>query len=103
MLKEFFQKYTNLFGSIAMIATTITGWLATQGCIPTTEVITSTCTITWLPASLMPIMTGIFIVLTAIGKLLRPGGILHSFFGPTAVVTEKAGVGAVTPAQVAAK
>lgn len=103
MLKAFFQKYTNLFGTIAAIASAITVWLAEQGCIGAVDVLSSTCTITWLPTSLMPIVTGIFIAGTIVGKLLRPGGILHSLFGSTAVVTKDAGVGSVTPAQVASK
>lgn len=106
MLKTFFQEYTNLFGTVAAIASAITVWLAEQGCISQGD-LAATCSIPWLPASLMPIISGIFIAALLIGKLLRPGGLLHSLFGSTAVVVEsssvKSGPGTVTPSQVASK
>jgi hypothetical protein len=51
----------------------------------------------------MPWLTGLFIALTLIGKITRPGGWLRSLVGGTAVVTPNAGVGSVTPEQVASK
>lgn len=101
-IRNFFLKYTNLFGTLGSVLAGITLWLGEQGCLSTGD-FTATCTINWLPVSWMPWLTGVFIALTMIGKLTRPGGVLRSIFGGTAVVTPNAGVGSVTPAQVAEK
>jgi hypothetical protein len=101
-LRNFFGKYTNLFGTVGSVLAAITIWLGEQGCLSTGD-FAATCTISWLPVSLMPWLSGVFIALTLIGKLTRPGGFLHSIFGGTAVITSKAGVGTVTPEQVASK
>jgi hypothetical protein len=102
-IRDFFLKYTNLFGTVGTVFSAVTLWLAEQGCLSTGD-FTAVCNITWLPVSWMPWVTGIFLVLTAVGKLTRPGGILRSIFGGTAVVvpasSPKSGVGTVTPAQV---
>lgn len=100
-IRTFFAKYTNLFGTIGSVLAAITLWLGEQGCLSTGD-FAATCTISWLPASWMPLLTGIFIALTLIGKLTRPGGFLRSVFGDTAVITPNAGVGTVTPEQVKA-
>jgi hypothetical protein len=99
-IRNFFAKYTNLFGTLGSILAAVTIWLGEQGCLSTGD-FAATCSISWLPTSLMPWLSGLFIALTMIGKLTRPGGFLHSVFGGTAVITPKAGVGTVTPAQVA--
>lgn len=99
-IRNFFAKYTNLFGTLGSVLAAITIWLGEQGCFSTGD-FAATCSINWLPTSLMPWLSGLFIALTMIGKLTRPGGFLHSVFGGTAVITPKAGVGTVTPAQVA--
>lgn len=103
MLQAFFRKYTNTFGTIAALMSSLTIWLAQQGCLSTGD-FAATCTIPWLPTSWMPYITGVFIVLTLAGKLFRPGGLLRSFFGGTAVVvsdtSSKSGTGTVTPEQV---
>ena len=93
---------TNLFGTITAILTILSG-IMTQllGCVTDAAGIT-TCTSTLLPAKYMVIAAGVFGVLTLILKAMRPGGVLHSLFGQTAVVVDKAGVGTVTPAQVKA-
>ena len=101
-IRNFFLKYTNLFGTLGSVLAGITLWLGEQGCLSTGD-FTATCTINWLPVSWMPWLTGVFIALTMIGKLTRPGGILRSIFGGTAVVTPNASAGSVTPAQVAEK
>lgn len=101
-IRAFFLKYTNFFGTLGSVLAGITLWLGQQGCLSTGD-LTATCTISWLPVSWMPWITGVFIVLTLIGKLTRPGGFFSSVFGPTVVVVPdaKAGVGTVTPQQVA--
>lgn len=104
-ISDFFQHSTNAFGTIATICTAITGWMVQQGCIGTSD-FAATCTIPWAPTSWMPYITAVFIGLTLIGKLFRPGGLLRSLFGGTAVVvsedSSKSGAGTVTPAQVKA-
>lgn len=99
MIRDFFTRNSNLFGTIATLLSGLTIWLGQQGCLSTGDLV-ATCNISWLPTSWMPYVAGLFIVLTLIGKLTRPGGLLHSLFGKTAVVVDKPGVGTVTPAQV---
>jgi len=103
-IRAFFLAYTNLFGTLATVLSGATIWLGQNGCLSTGE-LTATCSISWLPVTWMPYISGLFIVLTAIGKLTRPGGFLRSVFGGTAVVvpdTSSHSVsGTVTPAQVA--
>ena len=101
-IRAFFLKYTNLFGTLGSILAGLTIWLGEQGCLSTGD-FAATCSVPWLPASLMPWLTGLFIALTLIGKITRPGGWLRSLVGGTAVVTPNAGVGSVTPEQVASK
>jgi hypothetical protein len=93
---------TNLFGTITAILTILTG-LMTQllGCAVDAAGVT-VCTSSLLPAKYMAIAASVFGILALISKLMRPGGALHSLFGSTAVVVDKAGVGTVTPSQVKA-
>lgn len=104
-IRAFFAQYSNLFGTIATLLSGLTIWLAKEGCISTGDLV-ATCNIPWLPASWMPYVAGLFLVLTAVGKLTRPGGFLRSIFGSTAVVvpdtSSKSGPGTVTPEQVKA-
>lgn len=97
---------TNAFGTITAILTALTAFMASIGCAPGATDFAATCSIAWLPPSWMPIAAGVFGVLTLFGKLVRPGGFLHSLFGGTAVVvpasSPKSGVGTVTPEQVKA-
>ena len=53
----------------------------------------------------MVIASSVFGVLTLVLKSFRPGGILNSMFGVTAVVVpdSQAGAGTVTKSQVASK
>jgi hypothetical protein len=91
---------TNILGTITAILTILTG-LMTQilGCAVDAAGAT-VCTGSVLPAKYMAIASAIFGLLTMVAKAARPGGWLHSFFGETAVVVDKPGVGTVTPAQV---
>lgn len=96
---------TNLFGTVTAVLSILTG-IMTQllGCAAdATGAIV--CTSTLLPAKYMMIAAGVFGVLTMIAKLMRPGGALHSLFGPTAVVVpeDKSAPGVVTPSQVSSK
>jgi hypothetical protein len=92
---------TNAFGTITAILTALTAFMASIGCAPGASDFTANCSIPWLPTTWTPIAAGIFGVLTLLGKLVRPGGFLHSLFGGTAVITSTPSVGTVTPAQVA--
>jgi len=98
---------TNAFGTITAILTTLTGFLVSMGCTPGAVDFAATCTIPWLPPQYTAIAGGVFGFLTFILKLSRPGGILHSLFGGTAVVipetNKNSGPGTVTPAQVASQ
>lgn len=93
---------TNAFGTITAVLTALTAFMASIGCVPGQSDFAATCTIPWLPTTWAPIAAGVFGVLTLFGKLMRPGGFLHSLFGGTAVIVpaDKAGVGTVTPEQV---
>lgn len=97
---------TNAIGTITAIVATLTGLLAALGCAPGASDFSGTCTIPWLPANWLPYAGMTFGALVLVGKWLRPGGWLHSFFGGTAVIvpenSPKSTVGTVTPAQVAA-
>lgn len=91
---------TNIFGTITAVLTTISGILVSMGCVAGSTDFAATCAIPWLPAQWTGIVAGIFGALTFALKLTRPGGVLHSLFGSTAVVTPTPGVGTVTPTQV---
>lgn len=97
--------WTNAFGSITAILTALSGIMVSLGCSPGAVDFAATCNIPWL-SSINPTLTvvaaGIFGGITFVLKLARPGGILGSLFGGTAVVVSeaKAGVGTVTAAQV---
>lgn len=101
-IRDFFTRYSNLFGTIATLLSGLTIWLGQQGCLSTSDLV-ATCNIPWLPTSWMPYVAGLFIALTLIGKLTRPGGLLRSLIGSTAVVSPTSAVGTVTPDQVASK
>jgi len=102
-IRAFFQHFTNSFGTISAFCISITAWLASQGCLSTGD-FAATCTIPWVPASIMPYVTMVFVGLTLVGKLTRPGGWLRSLFGGTAVVVSadkpQSVAGTVTPEQV---
>ena len=94
--------WTNAFGTITAILTTISAFMVSMGCVPGAVDFAATCNIPFLPPSLVAIAGGAFGLLTFIIKLARPGGILHSLFGGTAVIVPLAdsGVGTVTQGQV---
>lgn len=96
---------TNLLSTITAILTILTG-LMTQllGCVADAAGAV-VCTSSLFPAKYMAMAAAVFGVLTVISKLFRPGGVLHSLFGQTAVIVPdaKAGAGVVTSSQVAAK
>jgi hypothetical protein len=104
-MKAIFGSITNSLGTITGILTALSAFLVSIGCSPGATDFAATCAVPWLPPSWMPILAGFFGVLTLIGKLLRPGGFLHSMFGGTAVIvpdtSPKSGIGTVTPEQVA--
>jgi hypothetical protein len=103
-MKEIFGKLTNSLGTITGILTALSAFMVSIGCAPGATDFAATCAVPWLPPAWMPILAGAFGVLTLLGKMLRPGGFLHSLFGGTAVIVPEtspsSGVGTVTPEQV---
>jgi hypothetical protein len=104
-MKEIFGKLTNSLGTITGILTALSAFMVSIGCAPGATDFAATCAVPWLPPAWMPILAGVFGVLTLLGKMLRPGGFLHSMFGGTAVIVPPmaAGPGTVTPNQVASE
>ena len=100
-----FPNLSNAFGTITGILTALSAFLVSIGCTPGAVDFAATCAVPWLPPPWMPILAGIFGVVTLVLKLVRPGGALHSLFGSTAVVVPdgKGKPGVVTKAQVASK
>lgn len=99
------SKYTNLFGTVTAILTFVSGFLVSLGCVPGAVDFAATCNIPWLPPQWVAIVAAVFGFITFILKISRPGGILGSLFGSTAVVVPETSkhstAGTVTPAQVA--
>lgn len=68
--------------------------------------ISTTCSLpSWFPASWAPATLGLAAAVAFLGKLFRPGGLLRSFFGGTAVIVDpknaNSTIGTATPADVA--
>lgn len=99
------MKFTNLASTITAILTVITGIMSQLLHCSSTGDLAATCSGDLLPAKYMIIASSVFGILTLVLKSLRPGGILASLFGETAVVVPdaKSAPGVVTKAQVAAK
>lgn len=95
---------TNTASTVTAVLTLLLG-VMTQvlGCTSLGD-LHATCTASFLPPEYAAYAALFFAASTLILKLMRPGGALHSLFGATAVVVpaDKAGVGTVTPEQVAA-
>lgn len=91
---------TNLFGTITAALAFLYGLLEKLGCTPGATDLAATCNIPWLPVAWVPWIAMAFGILTIVMKLTRPGGVLGSLFGSTAVVSPTPGVGTVTPEQV---
>jgi len=94
---------TNTASTITAVLTLLLG-VMTQvlGCTSVGD-LQANCTAAFLPPEYAGYAALFFAATTLILKLMRPGGALHSLFGPTAVVVPeaKAGPGTVTPEQVA--
>lgn len=99
------MKWTNLVSTITAVLTVVTGIMSQLLHCTSTGDLAATCTGDILPAKYLVIASSVFGVLTLLLKSLRPGGILHSLFGETAVVVPeaKSAPGVVTPSQVASK
>ena len=97
-----FTSLTNLASTVTAVLTAITGIMATLLHCSSTGELAATCTGDLLPAKYMVFASSIFGVLTLILKSFRPGGLLHSLFGETAVVVpdSKSAVGVATKSQV---
>ncbi len=105
-MKDFFAKYTNLLGTVTAVLAVVLGFMTqVMGCAAVDGTMQATCTASWIPASWVAIVSGAFGVLSLLAKSARPGGFIHSWFGPTAVVVKPAsshaGAGTVSPAEVA--
>lgn len=98
-------KLTNAFGSLTAILAVISG-IMTQvlQCVPGAGDLTAVCTAPWL-GQYAGVAALVFGGIALVQKLMRPGGILRSLFGTTAVVvpasSPKSVAGTVTPEQVA--
>jgi len=99
------MKFTNLASTITAVLTVLTGIMSQLLHCTSTGDLAATCTGDLIPAKYMVIASVVFGILTLILKALRPGGMLASLFGETAVVVPpaKAGPGVVTPSQVASQ
>lgn len=95
------MKWTNAIGTITAILAVVSA-VMTQVLQCTGVDLTAVCSAPWL-GQYAAIAGMIFGLVAIISKALRPGGILNSMFGSTAVVVpdEKAQPGAVTKSQVA--
>lgn len=103
-MTELFGKLTNSIGTVTAILSVVLGFMTqVMGCTAVEGAVSGTCTASWIPASYVAIASGAFGVLSLLAKSLRPGGVLHSWFGSTAVVVPpgQSAPGTVTPAQVA--
>lgn len=99
------MKFTNLLSTVTAVLTVITGIMSQLLHCTSTGDMAATCTGDLLPAKYMVIASMVFGALTLALKAVRPGGILNSMFGETAVVVPaaKSAPGVVTKAQVASK
>lgn len=99
------MKWTNALGTVTSVLTIITAIMSQLLHCTSTGDLAATCTGDILPAAYMVYASAVFGVLTLILKAVRPGGMLASMFGQTAVVVPdgKNAPGVVTPAQVASK
>ena len=95
------SKYANLIGTITAILA-VMSTVMTQVLQCTGVDLTAVCSAPWL-GQYAAIAGMIFGLIAIISKLMRPGGVLNSMFGSTAVVVpdEKAKPGVVTKSQVA--
>ena len=99
------MKFTNIASTITAILTVLTGIMSQLLHCTSTGDLAATCSGDILPAKYMILASTVFGILTLILKAFRPGGMLNSMFGETAVVVPdgKNAPGVVTKAQVAAK
>ena len=96
---------TNALGTVTAILTALSAIMAqVLSCEPVAE-IAAKCDAAFLSPNMAAYSAAGFAVVTILLKMLRPGGVIRSLFGSTAVVVPeaKAGPGVVTPAQVASK
>jgi len=98
------MNFTNLFGTLTAILTVISTVAASVLKCEATSDMAATCGASFLSPSMAAWAAAGFGILTLILKMLRPGGLLHSLFGQTAVVVadNKSAPGVVTKEQVAA-
>jgi len=97
------MNFTNISGTITAILTVVsTIMVSVLKCDPN-AVGTAGCNASFLTPTLASYAAAAFGLLTIVLKMLRPGGVLHSLFGQTAVVVPEAsaGPGTVTKSQIA--
>lgn len=99
------MQFTNLFGTITAILTVVSTIMVSLLKCEATDTAAAACKAAFLTPELASYAAAGFGLLTIVLKMLRPGGALHSLFGPTAVVVpaSKSGPGTVTKSQVDAR
>ena len=96
------MNFANAAGSITAILTLLTGLMAQLlNCKALADMV-ARCETDILPAKYVVATSMVFAIATLLLKSIRPGGLLASWFGQTAVVVPaiKSGPGTVTKAQV---
>lgn len=99
--------WTNASGTIGMFLLMLSEAMQKfLGCKEGADLLHATCeNASFLPPQYVAYAGILFGIAMFVGKLLRPGGVKASLFGPTAVVVPetKSGPGVVTPSQVASQ
>lgn len=98
------MNFTNLFGTVTAILTVLSTVAASVLKCEAVSDAAAVCSASFLSPTVAAWAAAGFGILTLVLKMLRPGGILHSLFGQTAVVVaaDKSAPGVVTKEQVAA-
>lgn len=98
------MNFTNLFGTVTAILTVLSTVAASVLKCEAVGDAAAVCSASFLSPTVAAWAAAGFGILTLVLKMLRPGGILHSLFGQTAVVVsaDKSAPGVVTKEQVAA-
>lgn len=99
------MKWTNALGTVTAVLTLVLGVMTQLLNCNSTGDLTAVCTSSVLPAQYTGYAAIVFGILTLFLKAVRPGGILNSLFGQTAVVVSDAASkpGVVTTSQVASQ
>lgn len=96
------MNFTNLLGTVTAVLTVVSTVMASVLKCEAVGDMAASCQASFLSPQLAAWAAAGFGILTLILKMMRPGGILHSLFGQTAVIVpdDKQGAGTVTKEQV---